>query len=77
MWKSRWKVLNSTVKTGFQGGVLHIFHGVFHMLKVKQEFLQCVYRQNVENFSPVRMAESLGPGRARLKGGGGAGRREE
>ncbi len=35
LWKTQWRMLNSTGKTGFKAGLLHVLHRVFNLWKKK------------------------------------------
>ena len=40
--KTRWKLFNSTRKTGAAAGLLHTFHGVFNLWKNCRAFTECI-----------------------------------
>ena len=40
--KNRWKLFNSTQKTGAAAGLLHIFHRVFNLWKNHRLFTECI-----------------------------------
>ena len=40
--KTRWKLFNSTRKTGAAAGLLHTFHGVFNLWKKRKPFTECI-----------------------------------
>ena len=42
MWKTVWKMFNSTEKTGFEPKLLNGFHGVFHLWKKQGPFTKCI-----------------------------------
>ena len=62
LWKTQWRMLNSTGKTGFAAGLLNFLHRVFNMWKKSESFYGM--------YSPLlwktfRTGKTAGPGRGR------------
>ena len=54
MWKTRWKLFNSTGKTGFETGLFHFFHHVFNMWKKSGAFTNRIALFCGKLFAPAK-----------------------
>jgi hypothetical protein len=57
LWKTLWKVWNSTGKTGFKAGLLNFLHRVFNMWKNNRSSTDCIPRFCGKLFSPAKQRD--------------------
>ena len=54
LWKTLWKVWNSTGKTGFKAGLLNFLHRVFNMWKKSEPSTECIALFCGKLFGPAK-----------------------